>query len=157
MSIDNKPNAGRIKLLYLLVPFVFTAFIAVTIFLETFDGYDFLFIVAIVFILIIMFLHNIKFRYIIFDIKDNKIVLRYHGLGPIGTTFKSIEFPAQKLAKYEIQSAFFGIRKELVLYQETKKGIAKYPGVSLSAMASKDREKLLAVLYNVLKLNGKKG
>lgn len=154
MSIDNKPNAGRIKLFFFLVPLAFTAFIAVTIFLETFDGYNFLFIVAIIFILVIMFLHNMKFRYIIFDIKDNKIVLRYHGLGPMGTDFKAIEFPAEKLAKYEIKNAFFGIRKELVLYQETKKGIAKYPGVSLSAMAKKDREKLLAVLYNVLKLKG---
>lgn len=156
MAIDNKPNAGRIKLLYLIIPFLFTVFIAVTIFLETFDGYSYLIIVAIVLVLSIIFLNKLKFRFLLFDIKDNKIVLRYHGLGPMGTSFKSIEFPAQKLAKFEIKDELFGLRKELILYQETPKGVAKYPGVSLSAVSKSEREKILAVLAKVLKLKGKK-
>jgi hypothetical protein len=157
MAIDNKLNAGKIKILYLVVPFVFTIFIATTIYFEFFESYRYLIIVAILFVLIVLILSNLKFRYILFDIKDNKILLRYHGLGPVGANFKSIEFPAKNLAKFELQDAFWGFRKELILFQQTKKGLAKYPGVSLSAMSAKDREKLLAVLSNVLKLKGKKG
>lgn len=152
MAIDNKPNAGRIKFLYLLVPFIFTIIIALTIFFEFFETYNYLIVLAVLFILIIIFLNKLKFRYIMLDIKDNKLILRYHGLGPMGTSFKSIEFPAQNLAKYEIRSAFYGLRKELVLYQRTNKGIAKYPGVSLAAVDKLDREKIVALLANVLKL-----
>lgn len=153
MAIDNKPNAGKIKLLYLIVPFMFTIIIAVLIFLETFESYFFLLVLALIFVLIIIYLNKLKLRFILFDIKDDKILLRYHGLGPIGATFKSIEFPAKQLVKFELVKAFGGLRKELILYQKTKKGIAKYPAVSMAAMKKNDLEKILATLSNVLKLN----
>ena len=156
MSIDNKAFAGKIKLFYLLIPFAFTLFIALAIFFDWFNGFDFLIIVAIVFILIIIFINNLKFKYVLFDIQNNIIILRYHGLGPLSPTFNSIEVPAQSLSRFEIKNAFFGLRKELVLYQKTKGGIAKYPGVSISAMPKKERNKIIVILNKVLNLNNKK-
>lgn len=155
MIIENKNNAGKVKLFFLLVPFIFTLFVVLSILIDWFEGYSFLIYVGVLFVLVVIFLAKLKLRYVSFDIKKNNIILRYHGLGPITPSYNSIEFPVSQLGKYEITFSMFKLRNELILYRKTNTGVAKYPSVSLSAMGKKEIHKIEQTLLRVLKISNK--
>ncbi|MCK4661675.1 MAG: hypothetical protein KAT68_02315 [Bacteroidales bacterium] len=145
MIIENKRAAGKIKILFLLIPIIFVLIITAAI-VNNFIGYTFLIILAIIFILIVAFLSYLKLYYVDFNNEENKITMKYHSLGPVGVSYKTMIIPQKFLAKFEIKKSFFGIKKDIYFYQKVKSGIAKYPPLSITLFSKKEILKLELLL-----------
>jgi hypothetical protein len=64
-----------------------------------------------------------------------------------------VQIPKQHFVKFEIVKYFFGFEEKLILYQNYRNKVAKYPPISLSAVDKADKEKLKNTLQ---RYSGKK-
>jgi hypothetical protein len=91
------------------------------------------------------------FQYIEFRVENNKIILRYYPAIKLGKKeYSAIEFADQLLHDVEFEKTFFGLVTDLTLVVRTKRGIAEYPSVSLTAVSAEDRKKIREILYSIL-------
>jgi hypothetical protein len=85
--------------------------------------------------------------------ENDKIILRYYktiSLG--GRNFNSIEIPQNILKQAIFENSIFGKLTDLTFIVKTKRGIAEYPSVSLSAVPLKDRIRIQESLNNILRI-----
>ena len=91
------------------------------------------------------------YHFIEFSDENNKILLRYYKAIRFGKgEFSSIEFPKQVLHKAFFENSVFGKMSDLTLEIKTKKGVAEYPSVSLSAVSIIDRRKIKTAFVEIL-------
>lgn len=74
------------------------------------------------------------------------------GLQPLLYGNYAIEIPKSKFVKYKIKNEFFGLRSSLILYQNTEKGLSKYPPVSLSSLKRSEKRDIIEVLDKIKNL-----
>ena len=148
MIIDNKKKVKKIKRIFFLVS-VLIAVIALALFL--FD-YTYLALACVgVFSLWYLYFHVADYQYVEFSNDDDKIMLRYYKAIRLGgTNYSSIEFPQAMLKNFEFQNSLFGKMSDLTLLVKTKRGLAEYPTVSLSAVPIADRAKIKAAFVDIL-------
>ncbi|RXQ89812.1 hypothetical protein EO244_13595 [Ancylomarina salipaludis] len=84
-----------------------------------------------------------EYNFIIYKDTDDKIIMRYYPLHPFHDKFKSIEISKQTFSHFELKKRSMGLREDLFLYQMSAKGLAKYPGISLSALSKKQKAEVL--------------
>jgi hypothetical protein len=89
-------------------------------------------------------------HYIYFSDNKDKIIIRYYSLKPLSQESHSIEIPKNEFVRYEIKSSMGGRKHKLILYQQTTKGIAKYPPVCLSALSQSEKTKIVEALRKIL-------
>jgi len=80
----------------------------------------------------------------------NIIVIKYFKILPkfISRKPKMVKIPKSAYVKYSIETSYFGRRKALYLFQNTKKGVVKYPPIYISALDEDEMQKLkLALQY----------
>lgn len=68
------------------------------------------------------------------------------GLQPMLAEHKAIEIPKSQFVKYEIKKSNLGLRTSIILYQRTKKGIAKYPPVAINTLTKSERRDMFDAL-----------
>lgn len=91
------------------------------------------------------------YQFIEFSNTGNKIHLRYYKAIRFGkTNYNAIEFPQQMLYKFHFEDSFFGKMSDLTLVVKTRRGIAEYPSVSLTAVSGEDRKKIQEILLATL-------
>jgi len=146
MTINNQNRSAWIKLSYYLFVFIYLASIVVLLYLNVNKPYLIIGGISVVFFLAITFSLFLNFNFIIYKETDDKIILRYYSLHPFHDNFKSIEITKQSIDSFELENKAFGLKPIITLYQQTEKGIAKYPSVCLSALSRKDREKIIRSL-----------
>lgn len=146
MTINNQNRAASIKLFYYLLTFIYLATTILLLYLRVEAIYFTLGIISALFMLVIIFSLYMNFNFIIFQETQHKLVLRYYPLHPFHDKFKSIEIPKSQLSHFEIKNTFFGLKPEIILYQQTDKGLAKYPPVCISSLSKSDREKMVISL-----------
>ncbi|MEX0983381.1 MAG: hypothetical protein WD577_09945 [Bacteroidales bacterium] len=155
MKIDNQKNIYRIWLRKMAFTIVFTASIITVMFLKVFDHpespitkYHVIIAISAVFIIIstIGVLRNPYYFY--FDDSKDMLVFRYYPVGIFNSKKNSVQIPKQQFVKYEIVKYFFGMEEKLILYQNYRNKVAKYPPITLSAVDKADREKLKRALQN---------
>lgn len=146
MTINNQNRAASIKLFYYLLTFIYLATTILLLYLRVEAIYFTLGIISALFMLVIIFSLYLNFNFIIFQETQHKLVLRYYPLHPFHDKFKSIEIPKSQLSHFEIKNTFFGLKPEIILYQQTDKGLAKYPPVCISSLSKSDREKMVISL-----------
>ena len=153
MKIDNQKNIYRIWLRKMAFTIVFTASIITVMFLKIFDHpespitkYHVIIAISIVFIIIstIGVLRNPYYFY--FDDSKDVLVFRYYPVGIFNSRKNSVQIPKQQFVKYEIVKYFFGLEEKLILYQNYRNKVAKYPPITLAALDKADREKLKNIL-----------
>lgn len=148
MRINNKTKATKLKRLFFLTS-VAIAIVALILFLtdHTFPG-----LISVgVFSLWYLYFHVADYQFIEFHTENNNVVLRYFKAIRFGKTlFNSIEFPQQILKNAIFENSIFGKMSDLTLTVKTKKGIAEYPPVSLSAVKKSDRQKMADMLNEIL-------
>ncbi len=96
-------------------------------------------------------------NYIYYTDTGNKFILRYFSLRPFADKKNAIEFSKAEFHNYEINVSALGLRKDLVIYRKTPKGLAKYPPVSITALDRSDREKMLSSFQKLVILNQDNG
>lgn len=87
-----------------------------------------------------------NYNYIYYNDETDKLILRYFSPGVFSEKKNSIEFPKSEFADFKLISFFMGYREKLVLYRNTRKGLASYPPVSLTALSYIERAMLLRSL-----------
>jgi hypothetical protein len=153
MKIDNQRNTYRIWLSRLIMTVVFALIIVVLIFIPWFDNPEAQFTKYHVIILIsaiyvgINVINYLKRPYFVsFNDQGEKIVVRYYPVSMFTSRKNSIEIPKQQFVKYELKPFLLKTQHYLILQQNFRGKVAKYPPISLSALDKEDREKMLQSL-----------
>jgi hypothetical protein len=94
-----------------------------------------------------------NYNYLYYTDTGDKLILRYYSLRPFDDKKNAIEFSKSELERFELQKTRFGINEYLVIYRKTGKGLAKYPPVSITALAADDREKMISSLLRLIRQN----
>lgn len=148
MTLDNKKQATKFKRIFFIVS-IFIALVALALFLL---DYTFPALACVgVFSIWYLYFHVADYQYIEFSDANEKIILRYYKAIRFGKpAFNSIEFPSYMLRKVYFENSIFGKMTDVTLIVKTKRGMAEYPSVSLSAVKLADRKKMERALNNVL-------
>lgn len=88
----------------------------------------------------------LKANFVYFTDNGEKIILRYYPVRIFNKKKNSIEIPKKSFVSWETRKFFFGRGEMLFLQGRFKSGIAKYPGVSLSVVNKKDRDRIKMAL-----------
>jgi hypothetical protein len=151
MRINNKKKVVIIRRIFFLVS-VAIAIAALLFFL--FDMIDLIADALIsfgVFSLWYLYFHVADYQFIEFRNENNKIVFRYYKAVSLGNPrFNEIEFPQTMLRKAIFENSIFGKLSDLTLVVKTKRGVAEYPSISLSAVHLEDRQKIAQSLNELL-------
>ena len=95
--------------------------------------------IYLVFILIPIIL---KYQFIYISDENEKLSIKYYNIGFLPGKKKNIEFDLIEFHKFEIIKSVFDLRKSLVIYRKMKKGIAKYPPISLMGLKPVQRKQV---------------
>ncbi|HZH73819.1 MAG TPA: hypothetical protein VFD91_15080 [Mariniphaga sp.] len=148
MIITNKKQTLLLRRLFFLGSF---AIVIGALVMYLLDIGLFLIIPIGVFALWFLFFQVADYQYIEFNSADNKVSLRYYKAIKFGkTNYNSIEFPQSLLYKFHFENSLFGKMTDLTLVIRTRRGIAEYPSVSLSALPFEERKKLQEVLLQIM-------
>ncbi len=157
MKFDNKRDTLKIWLQKLIATVIFTPLIFTILFGRTFKepvlgiGRDTYLVVTILLYGSIMIWHFLRRpSYVYFSDNGNKIILRYYNVSAFNRKKHTMEIPKAQFVKFEIRKYFPGTEK-IFLYQRISKGIARYPGVSLSLVKKADRDRLKRALTQYIK------
>jgi hypothetical protein len=153
MQIDNQKTTIRVSLWKMFLAIFFAVliifFLATSWFNKPFLGlerYELILISAGLYLFIIIIIYLLDLNYIYFNDDGDQIVIRYYPMRPLGRKNRAVQIPKISLAGYEIKSSLFGLRKSLVLHQKTKKGIAKYPAIGITALNKKEFDTITSQL-----------
>jgi len=149
MIIDNKKTTIGIKLkkrvLILLLLISVISFFALNLFHHVFWGISGLEIVIILCGIIIVY-HILSlvrdYHYFYFSDQGIKLVFRFYATSALFRKPASIEIKKDTFYKFQIEKELLGLKKYLILYQKTPKGVAKFPPISISLLNKVEELKL---------------
>lgn len=95
----------------------------------------------------------LKPHYVYFSDNGDKIILRYYPARIINQKKHSIEILKQDFISWEVKRFFFGRAEMLFLTRRYKNSVARFPGVSLSAVRKIDRDKIKSALNAYMKMS----
>jgi len=148
MTISNKQKTVFLRRLFFLVSLVI-ALAALALFLLDFTLYG---IATVgVFALWFLYFQVADYQFVEFNDTNGKVLLRYYKAVRFGkTSFNSIEFPQPMLYSAHFENSIFGKMSDLTLVVKTRRGIAEYPSVSLTALTLTERRLLQKRLLQIM-------
>jgi hypothetical protein len=153
MKLDNRKKIYQIWFRKFLATIILTILIILFGYSDYFKtpvlGIDrtwYLVVLTIIYIGFMVFNSLLKPNFVSFSDNGDKIVLRYYPARIMNSKKNSIEISKQSFVSWEIKKFFFGTREMLYLYGKFKSGVARYPGISLSMVNRRDREKIKSTL-----------
>lgn len=150
MKLNNKKQATKFKRIFFIVS-IFIAFSALAFFLLDYTFYA-LACVG-VFSLWFLYFHVADYQFIEFSTENDKVILRYYKAVRFGKpAYSSIEFPQYMLQKVYFENSIFGKMSDLTFTVKTKRGIAEYPLVSLSAVPIERRREMQEALHEIVQI-----
>jgi hypothetical protein len=148
MVITNKKKVTRLKRLFVQVSLVLAILILI-LFLIDQNLYAILTGAAIMVWFFVFQLFDFQFVEFISD--NGKIILRYYPAVTFGRKdYSAIEFTQDMLYDAKFDNSFFGLITDLTLIVKTKRGVAEYPSVSLTAVNSDNRKKIIDEINRIL-------
>jgi hypothetical protein len=150
MKINNRNTATKFKRIFFITSIVI-ALTALALFLLDYTIYALASVG--VFSIWYLYFHVADYHYIKFNDESDKIILRYYKAIRFGKpAYHSIEFPKYMLRKVYFESSLFGKLTDVSFMVKTKRGIAEYPSVSLSAIPFEERKRMEESLNKILGL-----
>lgn len=153
MIINNKELSARIRLGFLFFVLVFMVIIVLALIFswseklfEVKGNHKLELYAAIFFVLGVIFFFGRRYNYIYYNNEGSKIILRYMPLQPLLYGNYSIEIPKSQFVKFSVKTGLLGFRKSVILYQQTERGLSKYPPVSIATLSKTERLDLLESL-----------
>ena len=148
MKINNRKRVAKVKRVFFMVSVLIA--IAALVFL-LFDLILAAIICAGVFSLWYLYFHVADYQYVEFSDENERILLRYYKAISLGKpNYNEIAFPKEMLRKAVFEDSMFGELSDITLVVKTKKGIAEYPSVSLSAVNKNERQKMSLSLNHLI-------
>ena len=145
-TIIRKNLANLISTVLFIVLIVLLLFLPMQDFLKGISNSLLAIFVATAYIIYAVYNSFRNYNYIYFNNETDKLVLRYFSPSVFTSKKNSIEMPKEEFAGYRLKSFFMRYREKIVLYRATRKGLANYPPVSLTALSVKERHMLLRAL-----------
>ncbi|MCG6187946.1 hypothetical protein [Maribellus maritimus] len=148
MKIENKERIIKLRKLFYMVSVVIAVAALVLFLLDlTILGIA----VVGVFALWFLYFQVADHQYIYFSDANNKVLLRYYkAIRFGGGEYNSIEFPQYMLQNAYFENSMAGKMSDLTLIVKTKRGMAEYPSVSLTALSKEEKRELQRALNAVL-------
>jgi hypothetical protein len=107
-------------------------------------------IVGLLLILITVVFSYGGYYYLEIKVENNEVlIIKYYNLFLLVRKFKVIQIPVKRFEKYKLKKYFFGIFSFIVIYEQSRKGVARYPEIGISAVP-KSQQKVLISLLNGL-------
>jgi hypothetical protein len=148
MRINNRKTATKFKRIFFIISIII-ALAALGLFLMDYTIYALASVG--VFSLWYLYFHVADYHFIQYKDENDRVVLRFYKAIRFGKpAYSSIEFPKHLLHKAYFENSVFGKLSDLTLEVKTKRGIAEYPSVSLSAVPFEDRKEIEKSLNNIL-------
>jgi len=151
MVYNNRKSTDKFKKLTAILGFTYLLAVVVLLFLQEFTLF---YIMAGLFLLLFILFAIINFQYLSIFTRESKLIVRYFPVFAMNRSYKSIEFPIGYLEDIEVKKYIFGLIWIIRFSVRTRRGIADYPPISLSAVPFKERHKLIEQL-NELKEDSK--
>lgn len=149
MKITNRRRTTRFKRIFFLVSIIIVL-VTLALFLLDYTIYGLAGVG--VFSIWYLFFHVADYQYIQFNDEHGRVVLRYYNAISFGSkAYHSIEFPQEILQNAHFEDSVFGKLSDLTFLVRTKRGIAEYPSVSLSALPFEDRLRIKESLFKILR------
>lgn len=82
-------------------------------------------------------------------VEEGVLRVKFYKLGFIPGKPKTFEIPVKEYNKFEIRTYLYGLREDIILFRKIKKGIAKYPPLSLTALTRKQRNQFISMLKSI--------
>lgn len=144
MVIDNQYNAAKYRM-FLGITLILIAVSAGYYFLVRPRGMDLYLSILIPAIALIIHLYMTLKNYYFVYFRDTgeELTFRYFRVHPFAGGKKSVFIPTQHFHTFEITKKLGGMQRYLVLYQQTNRGVAKYPGISLTGLSNEHYQKLI--------------
>lgn len=142
MLISLKAKAGTVRFLYYLFTFSLIVTIALIIYFIENNAFVYVIAVALIYNSLLFYSWYVKFNYFGYDDSSNKLLFRFYSLAKIFKKYQSVEIDKDSFSHFEISSKLFGLKKSLVLFQSTNRGVAKYPPISLSLLSKDELDTL---------------
>lgn len=153
MFFDNRNTVLRLNKIRYIVLLVFITLISVIIWSGWFDNIvlgmsklSYIIFLSILYLLYLIISYILNYNFFSYKDDGNKLVFRFVSFRPFDNAKKAIEIDKKSFGGYQVQQSLFRFKKELVLSIKTKKGLAKYPPISISALS----EKQIALLKSAL-------
>lgn len=145
MTIDNQKTVIRIFLRKMLMAIITVVIIIAMLATDWFKPellgitqYQWITLVAGIYILLIAGSWLRGLNYFYFSDKGDKLVFRYYPIRPLARSKKAVEIPKTSLARYEITKTNLGLKKVLILHQYIKQKVAKYPPISVTSLSGEE-------------------
>lgn len=167
MKFDNYDEYTRLRGQLALITMFFMLLIAIGILYNVYTEYlipipswIYSIFFGFCFIVYLIFRNKKKYNYIIYDDEEdpNIICIKFYAMTSVFPKYNMIKIPKDRLYKFEFKKTFVNQRNDLVLYQKTEQGIAKYKPISISALNQDNKIKLIDALnsYSQIKFKNVK-
>ncbi len=95
--------------------------------------------ISVIYIIYNIISYHINFSYFSFRDDQESLMFRFVSLRPLDNNKKAIKISKRDFAGFKFEKSFFGYKENLILSIKTKKGVANYPPISLSALSQKHK------------------
>jgi hypothetical protein len=156
MIIDTKEEASTLGKTKTFVIFVYSLFVILTVAFTSLDTpVKFLICgaLSVIFLIYYCIQYKMGYTYIYFSNNGKNLIFRYYSLRFLYGKPRTIEIPKSDFVNYDITTSFFNRKDSLVLYQKTKKGVAKYPPISLTLLGANKKRELKRALFAEIQKN----
>lgn len=153
MTLDNSKTIINFRIKLFGATIVFIAYLVLAYFSHTIkfpllglsDTAVTLILVAVY--LFIAFLPMIlNYQFVFFTDENEKIIFRYFNAGITGGRKNSVEIDKKSFAGYKTETKMFGMIKSIILFQNFREGVARYPAIFITALSKEERSKILKSL-----------
>jgi hypothetical protein len=153
MTFDNSRTIINLRIKFFGITIIFLTYIALTyigkiIKFPLFGMSDTVWtLILVVLYLFFAFLPMfLNYQYVYFSDEGENLVFRYYTSGMISGKKNSVEINKKTFSGFKTESRLFGLIQSIILYQQLKEGIAKYPPVYISALKREEKAKVFRSL-----------
>jgi len=108
-------------------------------------------IVGVAYLFYYIYIRLLDPYYVYFTDEDEKLVFRFYSSSSFSQSRSSFEIPKSQFIRFDLNTWFMNKKEKLVLFQDTPKGIFKYPPIILSALNKEEKRDLLNCLKKYIK------
>lgn len=147
--MNNKKNAVRITRIFEIIWIVSLIILVVSLLWNIGLGIASQITLIMVLLIVAAAFHSGGFYYAEFDLGKTEFSLKHYNLFPFGQQYKVYKIQHNRYSKYEIKRYAGGIFSWLYIYEQTGRGLAKYPAIGISALSSDQIKSLVEYLNNI--------
>lgn len=150
MIFDNRDIVTKLNIRRYLVLLAYLIcmglLILADIFGETILGITkslYILVITLMYILYVVYAYLMDYKFFSFSDEGDKLTFKFISMRPFDNKKQAIEILKTDFRSYQIKSIFLKIKQDLILSVKTKNGVANYPPISITALSSKHKKRLI--------------